>query len=138
MCFSASASFGAAIVLSAISVSTIKKTQQPSQLYFAIIPLIFCLQQISEGFLWLSLTNPSYASLQQPMTYIFLFFAQILWPDRCVLIFLAFKNSSIILAVPSSSLLKEGHAMSAHNKAFASKKRASEEFMAGCLFQGLQ
>lgn len=80
MCFSASASFGAAIVLSAISVSTIKKTQQTSQLYFAGIPLIFCLQQISEGFLWLSLTNPSYASLQQPMTYIFLFFAQILWP----------------------------------------------------------
>ncbi|RKS95646.1 hypothetical protein BC952_1342 [Flavobacterium limicola] len=80
MCFSASASFGAAIVLSVISVGTIKNIQHTSHFYFAGIPLIFCLQQASEGFLWLSLTNSSYASLQQPMTYIFLFFAQILWP----------------------------------------------------------
>lgn len=80
MCFSASASFGAGIVLSAISVATIKKAQQPSQIYFASIPLIFCVQQISEGFLWLALSNSTYASLQQVTTYTFLFFAQVLWP----------------------------------------------------------
>lgn len=80
MCFSASASFGAGIVLSAISVATIKKVQQPSQIYFASIPIIFCVQQIAEGFLWLALSNPAYAPLQQITTYTFLFMAQVLWP----------------------------------------------------------
>ncbi|PRZ27932.1 DUF6629 family protein [Flavobacterium granuli] len=80
MCFSASASFGAAIILSAISISTIKKVEKPSQIYFACIPLLFCAQQLSEGFLWLALTQPAYALFQNITTYIFLFFAQILWP----------------------------------------------------------
>lgn len=80
MCFSASASFGAGIVLSAISIASIKKAKQPSQVLFASIPLIFAVQQFTEGFLWLSLTNPGYSSLQQASTYIFLFFAQVVWP----------------------------------------------------------
>lgn len=80
MCFSASASFGAGIVLSAISVVSIKKVKQPSQYAFACIPLLFAIQQYSEGFLWLSLTNPFYSSLQQITTYVFLFFAQVVWP----------------------------------------------------------
>lgn len=80
MCFSASASFGAGIVLAAISVATIKKVQKPSQIYFASIPIIFCVQQIAEGFLWLALTKPYFAPLQQVTTYTFLFFAQVVWP----------------------------------------------------------
>lgn len=80
MCFSASASFGAGIVLSVISVASIKKVKLISQYPFASIPLIFAVQQFTEGFLWLSLTNPLYAALQQASTYTFLFFAQIVWP----------------------------------------------------------
>lgn len=80
MCFSASASFAAGIILSAISVSTIKKVEKPSQIYFASIPLLFCIQQLSEGLLWLALTQSAYALFQNITTYIFLFFAQILWP----------------------------------------------------------
>jgi hypothetical protein len=80
MCFSASASFGAGIVLAAISVAAIKKVQKPSQMYFASIPIIFCVQQIAEGFLWLALTKPYFAPLQQVTTYTFLFFAQVIWP----------------------------------------------------------
>ena len=80
MCFSASASFGAGVVLTAIGVATIKKTHQPSQLLFASIPLLFGVQQIAEGVLWLTLPRPEYITLQQVFTYIFLFFAQILWP----------------------------------------------------------
>jgi hypothetical protein len=80
MCFSASASFGAGAVLSVIGVVSIKMVRQPSHSMFAAIPLIFCVQQISEGFLWLSLAKPAYAFMQQPATYIFLFFAQVLWP----------------------------------------------------------
>lgn len=80
MCFSASASFGAGIVLSVIGVASIKKVQQPSQIVFASIPLLFAIQQITEGFLWISLTNQAYAFMQQFSTYTFLFFAQVLWP----------------------------------------------------------
>jgi len=80
MCFSTEASFGAGILLSIIGVASIKKVRHPSQLPFASIPLIFAVQQISEGFLWLALSHPDRAFLQWPMTYAFLFFAQIVWP----------------------------------------------------------
>jgi hypothetical protein len=80
MCFSASASFGAGIVLAVIGVATIKKREQPSQIYFAAIPFLFCIQQISEGFLWLALQNPIFSPLEKPSIYIFLFLAQVVWP----------------------------------------------------------
>ncbi|HEX5170102.1 MAG TPA: DUF6629 family protein [Cyclobacteriaceae bacterium] len=80
MCFSAGASFGAGVVLSVVGVASIKKAQAPSQIIFASIPLLFAVQQITEGFLWLALTDPAFASLQQVTTYNFLFFAQVAWP----------------------------------------------------------
>ena len=58
MCFSASASFGAGIVLTGIGVASIKKSDTRSKSLFASIPLIFGIQQITEGFLWLALSNP--------------------------------------------------------------------------------
>lgn len=80
MCFSASASFGAGVVLSVIGVASIKRVEERSSIPFACIPLVFAVQQITEGFLWLALSNETYASLQQPATYLFLFFAQVVWP----------------------------------------------------------
>jgi hypothetical protein len=80
MCFSPTASFSAGEVLTVIGVASIKKTQHPSHLLFASIPFIFGVQQISEGVLWLILSNPYYATSQKIFTYIYLFFAQVLWP----------------------------------------------------------
>ena len=80
MCFSANASFGAGVVLVVIGVISIKKVQHPSQILFASIPLLFAVQQISEGILWVTLPNPAYTALSQVMTYVFLFFAQFFWP----------------------------------------------------------
>ena len=80
MCFSASASFTAGAVLSVIGVVTIRKAQAPSQRPFAAIPLIFAIQQISEGFLWMALSNRGFEHLQQFTMYTFLFFAQVVWP----------------------------------------------------------
>jgi len=80
MCFSATASFGAGAILTAIGAVSLKTANTPKQLPFASIPLIFAAQQIAEGFLWLSLTNPEYARFTIPCTYLFLFFAQIFWP----------------------------------------------------------
>ncbi len=80
MCFSASVSFGAGVVLTVIGVASIKKTHHRSQLLFASIPFIFGLQQLSEGILWVTLPNPEYEYIQKIFTYVYLFFAQTVWP----------------------------------------------------------
>jgi len=80
MCFSANASFTAGAVLSTIGVVCLKKVQTPSHKLFAAIPLIFAAQQITEGFLWLALSRNNFSSLQHITTYLFLFFAQVVWP----------------------------------------------------------
>ena len=80
MCFSANASFVAGVAISTIGVVTLKKVQAPSQIVFASIPLIFGIQQISEGVLWLTILDPTYAGLQQFATYTFLVFARVVWP----------------------------------------------------------
>jgi hypothetical protein len=79
MCFSATASFGAGIVLSTIGIATIKKAQRREQLAFAAIPLLFAIQQFSEGFVWVGLQT-SNTLMASTGAYIFLFFAQVLWP----------------------------------------------------------
>lgn len=80
MCFSASASFGAGVVLTIIGVASIKKTHHKSQLLFASIPFLFGVQQLSEGILWLTLPNPEYATIQKICTTVYVLFAQTVWP----------------------------------------------------------
>lgn len=80
MCFSAEASFGAGIVLTAIGAATLKKEKRPNEIYFASIPLIFGAQQITEGLLWLALQGKIDKAFELPATYIFLFIAQVIWP----------------------------------------------------------
>src|SRR6516162_9297541 len=80
MCFSATASFGASIALTAIGVASVSKIQMRSQILFASIPILFAMQQLTEGFLWLTFTHPGHPVAQNFATYSFLFIAQIIWP----------------------------------------------------------
>jgi hypothetical protein len=80
MCFSASASFGASIVLAGFGVATVKKVAKPSEIIFATIPLIFAVQQFTEGLVWVIFNTTDAVSLDTLPVYMFLFFAQILWP----------------------------------------------------------
>lgn len=80
MCFSASASFGVSAVLLTAGAVAIRKVNQPNQIPFAAIPLIFGIQQFTEGVLWLSLTSDDYAQWKHPFKYIFLIFAEVIWP----------------------------------------------------------
>lgn len=80
MCFSATASFGAGAVLGAVGIISIAKAKTNPQRVFATIPLIFAVQQITEGVLWLSLRNTGLASWQPVLTYIYLIFAMAAWP----------------------------------------------------------
>ncbi|HNW57643.1 MAG TPA: hypothetical protein PLR88_01890 [Bacteroidales bacterium] len=80
MCFSAGASFAAGGVLSAIGIATVKEVQKPSQRLFAIIPIFFGIQQLTEGCLWLALQSADHLVVEKISTYIFLITAQIFWP----------------------------------------------------------
>ena len=79
MCFSASASFVAGIGLSGIGVATLKKARQKNELPFALIPLFFGVQQITEGLLWLSLSRENIL-LTAITTDLFSLFSHAVWP----------------------------------------------------------
>jgi len=80
MCFSATASFGASMMLAGIGSVSIIKAKTPSLRVLAFIPFIFSIQQFTEGWVWLSLTKENFTSWKLPCTYIFLFFAEVMWP----------------------------------------------------------
>ena len=110
MCFSAGASFSAAAFLAAIGFLSIKHA--PKRLkFFAAIPLLFAIQQFSEGLLWILMTglpNDSKSPLSVPIiilaapfgllskalslkqyiaqikeftAFVFMFFALVVWPS---------------------------------------------------------
>lgn len=79
MCFSAPVSFAAAAALSGLGVVTLRMTERPAELPFAGIPLLFGIQQLSEGLLWLSLrAEPPWPS--EPLVLIYSLFSHVLWP----------------------------------------------------------
>ena len=80
MCFSASASFAAATVLGTTGVFTLSRIKGTRQLPFAAIPLMFTVQQVAEGFLWLGTSDSGFAAWKNPSVYTFLLFAQVIWP----------------------------------------------------------
>ncbi|MBK7560503.1 MAG: hypothetical protein IPP43_00580 [Chitinophagaceae bacterium] len=80
MCFSATASFGASAVLGAIGILAVAKAKSKPQRVFGSIPLVFAVQQLTEGLLWLSLKDPGLASCRPFLTYTFLVFAMVVWP----------------------------------------------------------
>ena len=79
MCFSATASFSAGTVLIVLGVATLRATRRKAEIPFASIPLLFGLQQIVEGLLWLSFRFDA-PQLNVAMTYLFSMFSHVLWP----------------------------------------------------------
>ena len=79
MCFSATASFSAGAVLVTLGVATLRTTLRKSEIPFASIPLLFGLQQIVEGLLWVSFRIEA-PQLNVAMTYVFSMFSHVLWP----------------------------------------------------------
>ena len=82
MCFSATASFSAGALLLGIGTLTLKSamaTHQRSALPFAAIPLLFAIQQLTEGVIWLTFTTDA-PLLNWVMTHVYSFFSHVLWP----------------------------------------------------------
>jgi hypothetical protein len=80
MCFSAAASFTASAVLGTAGVAAVTKAGTGPQRIFGTIPLLFSIQQLTEGLLWISLKDPAWAGWQPFFTYSFLVFAMAVWP----------------------------------------------------------
>jgi hypothetical protein len=80
MCFSAPASFVSGALLTGAGLATLSRNSVPEQRIFAAMPLVFGLQQISEGFVWYSLQTPGQGQMLAVSSGLFLFAALILWP----------------------------------------------------------
>lgn len=80
MCFSATASFSSGIALTLIGVVTVQSSGVRKHILFGCIPLLLAVQQFSEGMVWLALSGPGFEYWQMPATFLFLVFAQVLWP----------------------------------------------------------
>jgi len=80
MCFSASASFAVGAALLAPGYYSIKRAESSGMLAFACTPILFSFHQITEGFLWLSLTNPDFAFWYKPALYGYSFISTPVWP----------------------------------------------------------
>lgn len=80
MCFSATASFAAGAVLIPLGGAALAQAWKTDRRYLtlAAFPLLFGIQQISEGALWRSLMDPEIPVSHAAAT-IFLFFAYFLW-----------------------------------------------------------
>ena len=79
MCFSATSSFVAGTTLSAAGVATLRQVRQRSEIPFAAIPLLFGVQQISEGVIWLTFRHDA-PELRRTMTYVYSVFSHAWWP----------------------------------------------------------
>ena len=77
MCFSASASFGAAALLGAVGVATLAQKPERKRLAFALIPLFFASHQLIEGFVWLTIAG---GAPPEGLVIAYLLLAQVFWP----------------------------------------------------------
>lgn len=57
MCFSATASFTAGTALVAVGGLTVHRSRGKAELPLALVPMLFGVQQLTEGVLWLNMDN---------------------------------------------------------------------------------
>lgn len=81
MCFSTTASFSSGIGLLICGIASIYRAQNNKRLQMiAYIPLIFGIQQLAEGVVWLSFVNPTFTQIRMIAAHFFLAIAGIVWP----------------------------------------------------------
>ena len=80
MCFSATASFTLSGILGVTGVASIARSKTPTTRQFAAIPLLFGLQQFSEGIVWSTMDAPAHLALHETAVVSFLAIALVIWP----------------------------------------------------------
>jgi hypothetical protein len=81
MCFSASASFIAGGAIAALGVATLRETRTAREIPIAGVPLLFGVQQLIEGIVWLSFQKSGLAAWNGFATYAYSMFSHVLWPS---------------------------------------------------------
>ncbi len=94
MCFSTGASFIGGGVITTIGVVTVIKNSDHSRRLFALVPLIFGVQQIAEGFVWIALKSQGNDVMLTIASYIFLLAAVVIWPTFLPLSVLLMEKSA--------------------------------------------
>lgn len=79
MCFSATASFTAGALLLGVGAITVPMARERHELPFAAIPLLFGIQQVIEGFVWLSF-GWGRGEVTNALAQAYSFFSHVLWP----------------------------------------------------------
>ena len=79
MCFSATASFTAGATLLGVGALTLRRTTLSVEIPFASIPVLFGIQQLIEGGLWLTFLDQA-PHLNTILTHIYSLFSHVLWP----------------------------------------------------------
>lgn len=95
MCFSATASFGTAALLSCIGALSLYKMPSKKYAMVAAIPLLFALQQAAEGVVWVTLNQSACASLARIAMQAFVICAWIIWPIWIPLALLIIEPNAI-------------------------------------------
>ena len=80
MCFSPFASFAASAGLAGIGAISVARAGARERVPFAAVPLLFALQQASEGVVWWTIERAPFHKTWAPIAQAFLFFALFLWP----------------------------------------------------------
>lgn len=79
MCFSATASLTAGTFLLGLGTMTMHMAQTPGERAYAAIPLLFAIQQLTEGAVWLSF-DWGMPQVTAAATQLYSFFSHVLWP----------------------------------------------------------
>jgi hypothetical protein len=79
MCFSATASFTASALLLGMGALTLRRVERRGDWALALIPVLFAIQQATEGAVWLSLEGRA-PGLQFVATQLYSVFSHVLWP----------------------------------------------------------
>lgn len=93
MCFSATASFTSGVILLVTGGLTLGQVKSKRSLPFASIPLIFGIQQIIEGMVWL--TFGSTTTVHQVFVLLFVFIAYVFWPMFVPITIALIEKSSV-------------------------------------------
>lgn len=80
MCFSAQASFLVGTGLTAFGAHLLRSVKKTNEYFFFAIPLLFGIQQLCEGIVWITQGNTVLDHYNILGRYAFIFFAFILWP----------------------------------------------------------
>lgn len=105
MCFSATASFSAAAVVGGVGIVTLRSAAAKHDrraLPFASFPLLFAVQQVVEGLLWLDLARSVPGVLRGILIHAFQGYAEVFWPvfaPLAVLVIEPERRRTILIAI---------------------------------------